>query len=131
MWQTPKTNWQRTDAVQLADMRRIRENILALWAQAQPVLYPPQAPAPMAEVSANSVCTQSLLNALEENTASLAVRIFPCAVPPAHRWQPNEAAPAAQDFNRLEDAAALLRAMLTAQQNALPRLAFPLGGASF
>ncbi|MEG2697742.1 MAG: hypothetical protein RR951_02340 [Ruthenibacterium sp.] len=131
MWRTPKTNWQRTDTVQAADWQRICENLLALWEQAQAVLYPPQASAAMPQVTSDSACTQSLLNTVEDNTARLAACTFDPGVPPAHRWQPNEASPAAQDLNRLESSAAALRAMLTAQQDALSQLEFLLGGTSF
>ena len=126
-WQTPKTNWRTTDAFTAEDCTRIQHNLSVLAALARQ-MYTGVPTVPMPPVTAASVCTQALLNRMEQNAAALAAHTFDPGIPATKQWQANGASPTAAELNRIEHTALLLYGVLTAQRQALPKLSFALGG---
>ena len=135
MWQTPKTDWRRTDAFAAADHARIRENLAALAALTRELytVTPGQpgalyAAEQMDAADDTSLCTAQFLNAMETAVAALAQSGYDPGVGAQKTWRANARTPLADDWNRIEGACGALHTVLTAQAAARPALALTLGG---
>lgn len=130
-WQTPKTDWAARydtdgrytgDYFSAGDYQRIRGNLMDLAEQAAAAL--PDIP----DVTTASFGYASSINALERSLdALLAAGIVDLGLEARKTWQANQAAPLAEDLNRIERSCLLLRRALDSQAALQPKLAFDLG----
>lgn len=136
-WQTPKTDWigysvdgeYFGDKFNASDYQRIKGNLEELKALAD-TMWPPIT-LNIPNVTAASFGYASYINALERSLDAFAAGTFDPGIPPRKTWQGNGYAPNAEDLNRIEKSCLDFYEILQAQKQALPRLAFTLGGVQF
>ena len=68
------------------------------------------------------------INAIENNLESVNINTYNFDIGDTKEFYPNKATPLWSEFNRIESAMLLLHNTMLAHKNALPRLAFTLGG---
>lgn len=129
-WIEPKTDWVSSDYFNIEDYNRIVGNIKHLINLAYE-LYEYYEPVMMTDTKDyTSMIYATDLNAIEENIERLVEKtygdivnvgetIFYAHTGPTPLWS---------EFNRIESACLLLYNTMTAHKDALPRLAFTLGG---
>ena len=138
-WTTPKTDW----AVKLDEdgtvsgrflrgrgLRADKGNLQALGELAAG-LYPAVELPEIPDITAESVYDETAANALEQSLEALRRGTFDPGLPGTKTWRGNDAAPLAEDYNRIEGACLRLYQTLTQQAQARPRLAIILGGVQF
>ena len=68
------------------------------------------------------------INAIENNLESVNINTYNFDIGDTKEFYPNKITPLWSEFNRIESAMLLLHNTMLAHKNALPRLAFTLGG---
>lgn len=138
-WTTPKTDWAVKldedgtylgDFFEAGDYGRIKGNLQALCELAAG-LYPAVELPEIPDITAESVYDETAANALEQSLEALRRGTFAPGLPETKTWRGNDAAPLAEDYNRIEGACLRLYQTLTQQAQARPRLAIILGGVQF
>ena len=138
-WQTPKTNWKVEfdntgeyigDYFEASDYQRIKGNLEYLFDLSDSI------GAHVTRVAIPNITTESFgmasaINALERSLDALVDASYDPGIPDRKTWYGNSAAPLASDLNRIESSCLMLNNSLTAWKNAIPRLAFVLGGVQF
>ena len=94
-------------------------------------LYPAVELPEIPDITAESVYDETAANALEQSLEALRRGTFDPGLPETKTWRGNDAAPLAEDYNRIEGACLRLYQTLTQQAQARPRLAIILGGVQF
>lgn len=138
-WQTPKTDWKVTydaqgnytgDYFNPEDYQRIKGNLLVLKDMADEMYEPITLP-DIPDITATSFFYETVINALERSIDAIANNTFAVGLFETKTWHGNDAAPLADDLNRIEDACLRLYRMLPLQAAARKKLAFILGGVQF
>lgn len=127
-WIEPKTDWVASDFVNSEDYNRIIGNIAYLKAYLDD-LY-----SHLTEVSLGEEKTfESLIyareiNAIETALETLNIETYKFDIGETKEYLPNTRTLDFVELNRIESAILLLYKTMTAHKNALPKLAFTLGG---
>lgn len=128
-WTTPKTDWKPADAFLLCpDYARIRGNILYLRRRARR-FYPDPALADMALYSIADIPGAEFFARVDGNVDALLDGTFrPPHTERARAYRADGRVWNADELNRIESALGALHAVLAAQENTRPTLAFSMGG---
>ena len=131
-WQTPKTNWTKTDYFNLdPDYARISGNIEYLQDYAE-TLYSPFSLLPMGVYGIEDFPQASFANNIIQNVSDLANNTFhPPDWGEMRTYSGNSTGWNEKDLNVIEGNLFMLYKMLHGQWNILPQLQFELGGAEF
>ncbi len=131
-WITPKTDWKDGDGFNLSpDYARIKGNIEYLN-QFSEKLYAPFSLAPMADYQITDFPHADFLNVLADNTELIRTNTYsPLGFLPMSRYAGNGPGWTGNDLNILENNLLNLYKSLSGQWNALPQLAFEIGGSEF
>lgn len=139
-WTNPRTNWAcrydetgryTGDYFNIADYQRIKGNLEYLAALAAGLYTAAPVLPDIPTVTTAAFAKASTINALERSLDALAAHVYDPGIPARKTWSAGDAAPTADDLNRIEGAALSLYQSLTAQAENRPKLAFNLGGGTF
>lgn len=126
MWQTPKTNWVATDPISYIDYNRIIGNLNELQTLCQR-MYELTATDLGNTQTVSDYPYEDMLNAIETALANVNSASFDFAIGPGVVYVANGDYFDFTELNRIESASLRLYEWLTAQFEAIPRLAFRLG----
>ena len=127
-WITPKTDWISTDYFNIEDYNRIIGNIRYLKALAEALFKSFDTLSIGEEKTYVSMIYAREMNAIESNLEIINANTYSFNIGETQTFQANKSTPLWSEFNRIESACLLLYNTMTAHKNALPRLAFTLGG---
>lgn len=139
-WTNPRTNWAcrydetgryTGDYFNAEDYQRIKNNLEYLAALAAGLYTEAPVLPDIPTVTKAAFAKASTINALERSLDALAAHVYDPGIPARKTWSAGDAAPTADDLNRIEGAALSLYQSLTAQAENRPKLAFNLGGGTF
>lgn len=127
-WIEPKTNWESTDYFNIVDYNRIVGNLLYLK-DLSLELFKDFATEDMADnKDYSSMIYAREINAIENNLEAVNINTYNFDIGDTKEFYPNKTTPLWSEFNRIESAMLLLHNTMLSHKNALPRLAFTLGG---
>lgn len=126
-WIEPKTNWVVTDYFNIEDYNRIIGNMSHLKALAEELFRAFDILSMGEEKSYTSMIYAREMNVIESNLERINKVTYGFNIGKTVTYHVNQSTPLWSEFNRIESACLLLYNTLTAQKNALPRLAFTLG----
>lgn len=127
-WIEPKTNWESTDYFNIVDYNRIVGNLLYLK-DLSLELFKDFATEDMAgNKDYSSMIYAREINAIENNLETVNINTYNFDIGDTKEFYPNKTTPLFSEFNRIESAMLLLHNTMLTHKNALPRLAFTLGG---
>lgn len=135
-WTNPRTNWAcrydetgryTGDYFNVEDYQRIKGNLEYLAALAAGLYTEAPVLPDIPTVTKAAFAKASTINALERSLDALAAHVYDPGIPARKTWSAGDAAPTADDLNRIEGAALSLYQSLTAQAENRPKLAFNLG----
>ena len=127
-WITPKTDWVSTDYFNIEDYNRIIGNIGYLNAFAEELFKALDTLDMGEEKTYVSMIYAREMNAIESNLEIINSNTYSFDIGDKQTFQANNSTPLWSEFNRVESACLLIYKTMTAHKNALPRLAFTLGG---
>lgn len=128
-WTTPKTDWVPTDYFNIEDYNRMIGNIAHLKSLADELFCGFPSIADMgSEKSYASLIYAREMNVIETNLDLICKNSYRFDIGNPTTYQANRSTPLWSEFNRIESACLLLYNTLVSHKNALPRLAFTLGG---
>ena len=127
-WITPKTDWVSTDYFNIEDYNRIIGNISYLKDFAKAIFKSFDTLSMGEEKTYVSMIYAREMNAIESNLEIINANTYVFDIGDTQTFQANKSTPLWSEFNRIESACLLLYKTMTAHKNALPRLAFTLGG---
>ena len=127
-WITPKTDWVSTDYFNIEDYNRIIGNIIYLKDFAEELFKALDTLDMGEEKTYVSMIYAREMNAIESNLATINNNTYKFDIGKTQTFQANKSTPLWSEFNRIESACLLLYNTMIAHKNALPRLAFTLGG---
>ena len=127
-WETPKTNWVKTDRINYADYNRIKNNLAYLRDMAGQ-LYEGFSITVDPDKDKYSLWPYpSEINRLEENLETIRSRTYPFQTGQKRTYYGNVPTIDWQELNRLESACKLIHDNLQGQAEGKRRLSFRLGG---
>lgn len=127
-WETPKTNWVKTDPINYQDYNRIKNNLAYLRDMAGQ-LYQEFNIAVDPDKDKYSLWPYpSEINRLEENLETIRSRTYPFQTGQKRTYYGNVPTIDWQELNRLESACKLIHDNLQGQAEGKRRLSFRLGG---
>lgn len=126
MWQTPKTNWVATDPVNVTDYNRIVGNLNELQTLCQE-MYTLTATDLGNTQTFSDYPYEDMLNAIETALSNLNLASYNFDIGTGVTFVANGDYINYVELNRIESASLKLYTWLTAQFEAIPRLAFRLG----
>ena len=127
-WIEPKTDWISTDYFNIEDYNRIIGNIRYLKALAEALFKSFDTLSMGEEKTYVSMIYAREMNAIESNLEIINANTYSFNIGETQTFQANKRTPLWSEFNRIESACLLLYNTMIAHKNALPRLAFTLGG---
>lgn len=127
-WIEPKTNWKSTDYFNIEDYNRIVGNLTYLKSFSEKLFRSYNLLETEQEKTYSSMIYAREINAIENNLESVNINTYNFDIGDAKEFYPNKNTPLWSEFNRIESAMLLLHNTMLAHKNALPRLAFTLGG---
>ena len=127
-WIEPKTDWISTDYFNIEDYNRIIGNIRYLKALAEALFKSFDTLSMGEEKTYVSMIYAREMNAIESNLEIINAKTYGFDIGETQTFQANKSTPLWSEFNRIESACLLIYKTMTAHKNALPRLAFTLGG---
>ena len=127
-WITPKTDWVSTDYFNIEDYNRIIGNISYLKDFAEELFKALDTLDMGEEKTYVSMIYAREMNAIESNLEIINANTYGFDIGETQTFQANKSTPLWSEFNRIESACLLLYNTMIAHKNALPRLAFTLGG---
>ena len=127
-WIEPKTDWASTDYFNIEDYNRIIGNISYLKAIAEALFKSFDTLSMGEEKTYVSMIYAREMNAIESNLEIINANTYSFNIGETQTFQANKRTPLWSEFNRIESACLLLYNTMIAHKNALPRLAFTLGG---
>ena len=127
-WIEPKTDWISTDYFNIEDYNRIIGNISYLKAIAEALFKSFDTLSMGEEKTYVSMIYAREMNAIESNLEIINANTYSFNIGETQTFQANNRTPLWSEFNRIESACLLIYKTMTAHKNALPRLAFTLGG---
>lgn len=127
-WIEPKTDWVASDYFNVDDYNRIIGNITHLKALAGD-LFLKLTELPMGEEKTYlSLIYAREMNNIENSLEVLNLETYGFDIGATTEYRANGSTPLYTEFNRIESAILLLYKTMTSHKEALPRLAFTLGG---
>ena len=127
-WIEPKTDWISTDYFNIEDYNRIIGNTRYLKALAEALFKSFDTLSMGEEKTYVSMIYAREMNAIESNLEIINANTYSFNIGETQTFQANKSTPLWSEFNRIESACLLLYNTMIAHKNALPRLAFTLGG---
>ena len=127
-WIEPKTDWISTDYFNIEDYNRIIGNIRYLKALSEALFKSFDTLSMGEEKTYVSMIYAREMNAIESNLEIINTNTYSFDIGETQTFQANKSTPLWSEFNRIESACLLLYNTMIAHKNALPRLAFTLGG---
>lgn len=127
-WITPKTDWVSTDYFNIEDYNRIIGNIRYLKDFAEELFKALDTLDMGEEKTYVSMIYAREMNSIESNLEIINANTYGFDIGETQTFQANKRTPLWSEFNRIESACLLLYNTMIAHKNALPRLAFTLGG---
>ena len=127
-WIEPKTDWISTDYFNIEDYSRIIGNIRYLKALAEALFKSFDTLSMGEEKTYVSMIYAREMNAIESNLEIINANTYGFDIGETQTLQANKSTALWSEFNRIESACLLLYNTMIAHKNALPRLAFTLGG---
>lgn len=127
-WIEPKTNWQSTDYFNIVDYNRIVGNLLYLKDLSLELFKDFTTEDMGYDKDYSSMIYAREINAIENNLETVNINTYNFGIGDTKEFYPNKTTPLWSEFNRIESAMLLLHNTMLAHKNALPRLAFTLGG---
>lgn len=130
-WITPKTDWASTDAFNIVDYNRIRNNLLFLHEQASYITVP----FPIVDMGEDYVVGEDedkvwlvdIFNAIESNLDTINQHTFNYDFGQRTYFYENGLFIKASELNRIESASLEIHDALINHIRTIPRLAFTLG----
>lgn len=130
-WGIPKTNWVKTDYINIEDYARWKGNLEHLKTLVDQV-YPPITIVQMApEKTYESILYADEFNLIEENLEILKDWIAPLNIGAKKLYRPNGPTPDYKELNRIESAMLRMYENLMGQIMGRRRLSFMLNGGIF
>lgn len=130
-WSTQKTNWVKTDYINIEDYARWKGNLEHLKTLVDQV-YPPITIVQMApEKTYESILYADEFNLIEENLEILKDWIVPLNIGAKKLYRPNGPTPDYKELNRIESAMLRMYENLMGQITGRRRLSFVLNGGIF
>ena len=127
-WIEPKTNWKSTDYFNIEDYNRIVGNLTYLKDLSLELFKDFTTEDMVGSKDYSSMIYAREINAIENNLESVNINTYNFDIGNTKEFYPNKTTPLWSEFNRIESAMLLLHNTMLAHKNALPRLAFTLGG---
>lgn len=127
-WITPKTNWISSDCFDKDSFNRIKGNLNYLNVLANELFYDFNISDMGSDKSYSSMIYADEFNSMGTNLATINSHTYNLNIGNAITYSENHSAPLYSDYNRIEGAILLLYNTMSAQKDALSRLAFTLGG---
>lgn len=127
-WIEPKTDWVATDYFNAVDYNRIIGNVAYLKALSDDLFARLTDLSLGEEKDYTSLLYAREINAIENGLELLNLETYNFDIGEKQTFSANGKTPLWTEFNRIESACLLLFETLMAHKNALPRLAFTLGG---
>lgn len=129
MWQSPKTDWKKTDFFNIQDYNRIKGNLNEIRSEAL-ILWPDFL---FEEMGADKSYQDysfyaDEINRFEANVEHICSRTFPFAVGARQTFYDNQPFIDWQELNRLEESCRLMYSNIRSRIEGRARLAFTLGG---
>ena len=127
-WIEPKTNWESTDYFNIEDYNRIVGNLTYLKDLSLELFKDFTTEDMVGSKDYSSMIYAREINAIENNLETVNINTYNFDIGDTKEFYPNKTTPLWSEFNRIESAMLLLHNTMLAHKNALPRLAFTLGG---
>lgn len=127
-WLPPKTDWEATDYFNYVDYNRIINNIRYLRNLANKLFLNMSKTSLGDEKTYLSLIYAREMNNIENTLETLNLETYGFDIGKTTEYKANGSTPLYSEFNRIESAILLLYNTMVAHKNALPRLAFTLGG---
>lgn len=127
-WIEPKTNWVATDYFNIEDYNRIIGNIAHLKALADDLFVKLTDLSMGEEKTYLSLIYAREMNNIESSLETLNLETYDFDIGETTEYKANSSTPLYTEFNRIESAILLLYNTMVSHKEALPRLAFTLGG---
>lgn len=127
-WIEPKTDWAGTDYFNVDDYNRIIGNITHLKALADALFLKLTELSMGEEKTYLSLIYAREMNNIENSLEVLNLETYGFDIGEKTEYRANGNTPLYSEFNRIESAILLLYNTMTSHKEALPRLAFTLGG---
>ena len=129
MWQTPKTDWQKSDFFNVEDYNRIKGNLNEIRAQAV-ILWPEFS---LEDMGADKTYEDysfyaDEINRFETNVGRICAGTYPFAVGNQKTFYDNQPFIDWQELNRIEEACRLIYSNIQSRLNGRKILAFTLNG---
>ena len=127
-WIEPKIDWVATDYFNIEDYNRIVGNLTYLKSFSEQLFRSYDLLEMEQEKTYSSMIYAREINAIENNLETVNINTYNFDIGDTKEFYPNKTTPLWSEFNRIESAMLLLHNTMLAHKNALPRLAFTLGG---
>lgn len=127
-WLPPKTDWEATDYFNYIDYNRIVNNIRYLRNLANKLFLDISRADLGEEKTYLSMFYAREMNNIESSLETLNLETYDFNIGETTEYKANGSTPLYTEFNRIESAILLLYNTMTSHKEALPRLAFTLGG---
>lgn len=127
-WETPKTNWVKTDRINYQDYNRIKNNLVYLRDLAGQLYKEFDITVDQDKEQYSNWPYASEINHLEENLEIIRSHTYPFATGQRRTYYGNVPTIDWQELNRLESACKLIHDNLQGQAAGKRRLSFRLGG---
>ena len=127
-WIEPKTNWESTDYFNIEDYNRIVGNLTYLKDLSLELFKDFTTEDMVGSKDYSSMIYAREINAIENNLESVNINTYNFDIGDTKEFYPNKTTPLWSEFNRIESSMLLLHNTMLSHKNALPRLAFTLGG---
>lgn len=127
-WETPKTNWVKTDRINFADYNRIKNNLAYLRDMAEQLYQEFNITVDPDKDKYSLWPYPSEINRLEENLETIRSRTYPFQTGQKRTYYGNVPTIDWQELNRLESACKLIYDNLQGQAEGKRRLSYRLGG---
>ena len=127
-WIEPKTNWESTDYFNIEDYNRIVGNLTYLKDLSLELFKDFTTEDMVGSKDYSSMIYAREINAIENNLETVNINTYNFDIGDTKEFYPNKTTPLWSEFNRIESAMLLLHNTMLSHKNALPKLAFTLGG---
>lgn len=127
-WLPPKTDWTADDYFNAKDYNRIVGNMYFLRGYMDKLFLYLTDISRAEDKTYKSLIYAREINAIEQNLETLNLETYKFDIGETKTYKANKATPLWTEFNRIESAMLLLHNTMIAHKEALPRLAFKLGG---
>lgn len=127
-WKEPRTDWTADDYFEYYDYNRIIGNIFFLNRFMRFLFLPFDIMDMGEDKNYESMIYAREFNAIEDNLQIINQKTYQFDISEKKIWKPNKPTPTFEDFNRIESICLKLQKQAKADYDALPVLAFTLGG---